>query len=65
MLVKQSFVHRCWQNLKHTSEEHGLTPGVTFGRGNLVIYVAKYCFGDFIQSLGTILQKKLIENELI
>lgn len=44
--------------LKHTSEEHGVSPRVAFGRGNLVLYVAKDCFGDFIQSLGTILQEK-------
>lgn len=34
--------------LKHTSEEHGFSPRVAFGRGNLVLYVAKDCFGDFI-----------------
>lgn len=44
--------------LKHTSEESGITPRVAFGRGHLVLYVAKDCFGDFIKSLGTILQEK-------
>lgn len=34
--------------LKHTHEEIGITPRVVFGRGNLVLYVAKDCFGNFI-----------------
>lgn len=42
--------------IKHTSEEYGLTPRIAFGRGDLVLYVAKDSFGYFIQSLGTILQ---------
>lgn len=44
--------------LEHTSEEVGFTPKVVFGRGHLVLYVAKDCFGDFIKSLGTILHEK-------
>lgn len=43
--------------LRHTSEEHSVTRGVAFGRGHLVLYVSKDCFGDFIKSLGTILQR--------
>lgn len=34
--------------IKHTHEEIGIIPRVAFGRGNLVLYVAKDCFGDFI-----------------
>lgn len=43
---------------EHTSEEHGITPWVAFGRGHLVIYEANNCFGNFIQRLGTVLQKR-------
>lgn len=49
MLVELFCDHRREQlKLKRTSEEIGLTHGVAFGRGHLVLYVAKDCFGDFI-----------------
>lgn len=43
---------------KYTSEEHSTSPWVAFGRGNLILNVAHNWFGDFIKSLGTILQKQ-------
>lgn len=43
---------------KHTSEEHSTSPWVAFGRRNLIFDVAHNWFGDFIKSLGTILEKK-------
>lgn len=35
-------------SVKHTSEEHGVPSGVTFGRGHLVLDVAEDGFGDLI-----------------